>query len=474
MKVCSKDNTSEVKSYPLAEILIALYVIENVVGSSGRLLSFGSLSLRMVLFILCFVATLPALFTQLRSMVRNRQVIITCCFGVWLAICAVIGVVQNNNVGNIKADITSFLSLALLPGFLCVINTPKSVIRMMKTVYWAAFGLSAVTIVIHMALAYCSDEWINAINVFLNDRSLGGLALLNTGCYRVYMRSQIFIQVAIVYGIWLIYRELGCRRIWLMICEGVMLFAMLMTYTRGFWIGFFAAALIVLAVEWKSLKKLITVASVAGVVALSLLVASAFAYGSFAATQEIFNRFSPNIMVGIGNPTNVPDVTEPPVEPTEPTTEPTEPSKTDIENQQAVAIRSKTLEAILARIGERPIFGNGLGANLDDIREDGKVEYMYLDILLKTGCVGMLLFLITFFYPVLSILLELWKKRGKMKVLDTERMQITVIIASYISVAVTSWFNPYLSNPMGITLLMITSAAVLNKKTEKDKKGETL
>lgn len=260
-----------------------------------------------------------------------------------------------------------------------------------------------------------------------------------------------------------------------------MLFAMLMTYTRGFWFGFFVAALIVLVVEWKSLKKIITIASVAGVVALSLLVASAFAYGSFAATQEIFNRFSPDIMVGIKNPT-VSDATEPPAEPTEPSTEPpaeptepsTEPSKTDIENQQAVAIRSETLEAILVRIGERPFFGNGLGANLDDIREDGKVEYMYLDILLKTGCVGMLLFLITFFYPVLLILLKLWKKWGKTKVLDREGMQITVIIASYVSVAVTSWFNPYLSNPMGITLLMITSAAVLNKKTEKDEKGETL
>lgn len=112
---------------------------------------------------------------------------------------------------------------------------------------------------------------------------------------------------------------------------------------------------------------------------------------------------------------------------------------------------------------------------MDEIRDDGKVEYMYMDILLKSGAIGMVLFLATFFYPVVLLLLGLWKRRSETATDDMLKMQIAVIVAAYISVAVTSWFNPYLSNPMGITLLMITSSAVvLIRKTDNKEKGETL
>jgi len=40
------------------------------------------------------------------------------------------------------------------------------------------------------------------------------------------------------------------------------------------------------------------------------------------------------------------------------------------------------------------------------------------------------------------------------------------VLMGYISVAATSLFNPFLNNPMGIMLLMVTSAAMYEKEAE--------
>ena len=43
---------------------------------------------------------------------------------------------------------------------------------------------------------------------------------------------------------------------------------------------------------------------------------------------------------------------------------------------------------------------------------------------------------------------------------------IPFVLMGYISVAATSLFNPFLNNPMGIMLLMVTSAAMYEKEAE--------
>ena len=54
--------------------LLMTFVAECTLGSSGRWLVIGGVSIRMLLFVLCFVATLPALCSRLRQTMRRPHV----------------------------------------------------------------------------------------------------------------------------------------------------------------------------------------------------------------------------------------------------------------------------------------------------------------------------------------------------------------------------------------------------------------
>jgi O-antigen ligase len=85
---------------------------------------------------------------------------------------------------------------------------------------------------------------------------------------------------------------------------------------------------------------------------------------------------------------------------------------------------------------------------------------MYLDVLMKTGCVGLLLFLLTFFGASAKHLLWELRHRREHPAWDSPQMRNRFLTAAFLGVALTSWFNPFLNNPMGISLLMLTSTAI--------------
>lgn len=432
---------------------LSLFVLECAVGSSGRWLSFGGISIRMVLFAVCFLLTLPAVFSQLRSVCRIPGVICTVLFGVYLVIAAVIGWRMGNSINFITADISSFLTLALLPGFLVTVCTKERVRKMMDMVFYGALVLGIVTTVLHFFFAFAQNWHINGINRWLNDHSMGGLAGMSTGVSRIYMKSQMFLQVGLLIGMWKLWTKSGRERWLLLAAEAVIAFACLMSYTRGFWLGFVFSAVLLLILEPIHWKRYL---STLGIVALLLGVLfslSWLTYGKPAAAQEVVGRFNPDLISGAIAP---PDSFA-----TDPSgTEMTDPDDPDA-NEAAVLLRQKSLQMLSQRIRQHPIFGNGLGANLDGLRDDGKVEYMYFDIFMKTGLVGFLLFCAVFFLPVIQLIWQRIRrlKQGQNVSWDSPEMGSTMLLTAYMGILITSYVNPFLINPMGICLLLLVAAA---------------
>jgi hypothetical protein len=101
----------------------------------------GSISIRILLFALCFALTLPNVLRQIRALFASHQVILCVLLGFYLVIAAVIGWKRGNNPGFIRADITSYLTLALLPGFLATIRTRKRVGIITDAVFYSALLL---------------------------------------------------------------------------------------------------------------------------------------------------------------------------------------------------------------------------------------------------------------------------------------------------------------------------------------------
>ena len=131
----------------------------------------------------------------------------------------------------------------------------------------------------------------------------------------------------------------------------------------------------------------------------------------------------------------------------------------------AADLRSKTLGEQLRLIRENPLIGYGLGKNLDGIRDDGKTEYMYPDLWMKTGLPGLLLFLAScFWYGVVLLVRTLRAPRGRRQELcglNTAGGLAWVWVCGLLGVGVTSYFNPFLTTPMGILVVGFAAAAVL-------------
>lgn len=444
----------------LSVVVISLFALECILGCSGQWMRFGPISIRMVLFAICFVFTLPNVFRNLKALLRTPHVIWAVLLGVYLVIAAVIGWRNGNALDFIKSDLTGYMALGLLPGILSTVNTRQRVARLTDMVFYGSIALGAVTVILHFFFAFAQDLHINQFNNWINNHFMGGLATMATGLQRIYFRSHIFLQVGLIIGLQKIWCKKGRTRWLLFGAEAILAYACLMTYTRGFWLGFALSAVILLALYPWQWKRYLSTLGITTLLLAVLFALSAFTYGKPYAAIEVVNRFDPDLISGaIFLPTPSEDPTDPSqTDPTDPEeTNPTDPNA----NQLSVQIRQETLRLLGERIGDKPLFGNGLGANLDEIRNDGKVEYMYYDVILKTGLVGFVLFCGAFFLPAFGLL----KRRlaalvcKKEPPWDSLEMQNTTTLTAFLGVAITSYLNPFLLNPMGILLVMLLSAA---------------
>lgn len=437
----------------LSVAAISLFALECVLGCSGQWLRFGSISIRMVLFAICFLLTLPNVFRRLRELIRTPSVVFAVLFGIYLLIAAVIGWQNGNNTGFIVADITGCMTLALLPGFLATVCTHKRIVHITDVIFYGSFALGLVTVSLHFFFAFANDLQINAINNWLNDHYMGGFASMAWGMQRIYLRSQIFLQVGLLIGLKKIWDKKGYARWLLYGAEGIIAFACLMSFTRGFWLGFGLSAIFLLALTPAHWKRYLSTAGIALLIVVGMFLLSAVAYRQPVAAKNFIGRFNPNLISGAVIPPSYGDSTSdiPELE---------DPGDLDAD-EKAVALRQETLAMLGQKIADKPLFGNGLGTNLDGLRDDGKVEYTYFDVLMKMGIVGSVLFAAVFFLPMYQILKRRFRsmKARQKPDWDSPEMHQLVLLASYFGVVATSYVNPFLLNPMGILLVLLITAA---------------
>lgn len=442
----------------ISEILILIYLAECVLGSSGRWLEIGPISIRMVLFAACFITTFPALIMNIKTLSKNYQIIFTVIFGIYYCSCALIGVLNDNSLSFIVADMTSMMALLLLPGFIAVMGNEQSIKKAINVIFYSAVALAAITVVLHFIMAFISDYAISEINIAINEKDLGGLATLATGIQRIYFKSQIFLQVAILFGIWKIANKTIKESLWLLFFEGLLFTACILSYTRGFWLGLFVSVLIILISYPKQIKQCLKIAAAVLIVFCAFVGISAICYHSPCILYEIANRFDPNLFVGIGSSGN-PVVGENNLGN----------SIVDENNMAAVNMRRQTLIGLKEKISQKPIFGHGLGTNLDAIRQDGKTEYMYHDLIMKTGIIGLILAILTFYGFIISHVkssIAEWKIKKFDCDFHSDVVRNRFLITAYIGIAITSIFNPFLFTPMGIAVLSLVCAAIFSKNSK--------
>lgn len=445
----------------VAYFLISALIFECAIGSSGRIISFGPVSLRMLLFALAFLATLPAVLLNLRHLIKDKIMIATALFLIYLFFSFGLGLLRHNPRGFAVSDLTGLLFLTMLPGIIATVNTKKRILTLAKVLVLGATVLAAAILAIHYTLIF-SPSTDKSINDFLNGRSLGGLFYLGQFIFRIYLRSSMFNLCAVMIGLYFFFRSspdtwertvLGKKTAAAVIVLN--LYALMLTYTRSLWFGLFFALLFLLLILRPKAKKLLGAASatLAGLILLATI--SVFSCGNLAVISKGVERVS----LGLASQLNITfferNIQDWNIS--------IEEKNAHEAMQKADKLRTKTMKSLLARINRKPVFGYGLGQNLDEIeRDDGKAEFTYLDIAMKMGIAGLALFILPFIFLFFKYIQSVrqFKKNPEDKK-DRDFLNLThAFSASLFGVMLVSHFNPFISNPLGLSIYLLYAACL--------------
>lgn len=430
------------RSRAVTLVLLTALVAEVAIGSSGRWLVVGPLSIRMLLLGACLVAGLPLVWRERRYLLREGMVWVTSLFVLTLALSAVWAYSLGNSPAFIVNDLTTFSALLLVPTVVALRLTSSEVLRLTTALFIATSALAVITLAIHVLIPWGLIA-PTATEAWLSDRSMGGLADVGA-MHRIYLRSQIMFVPALLIGLQhLVHAER--HRVWWLVGSSLVATGLVLSLSRSLWIGFFLA--FVLALVWcsRDLLALLKASLLAGVGTLVIILGSTAVYGGPALISAAVERLDPSLLVIIPGSGNLDDDDD------EADSEDAKKGNQAMVDEEAVDLRGETLALTQDRVRDRPIIGWGIGYNLDSIRDDGRTEYMYWDLLMKLGLLGMVPFLLAYMWVPLRLL-----RRGK--VIDVASNP-RILAAGLLGVAVASYFNPFLNSSLGIAMLLLVVAA---------------
>ena len=225
------------------------------------------------------------------------------------------------------------------------------------------------------------------------------------------------------------------------------LFALLLSYTRSIYLAVFFAAAVLVVAFWLTMDKphRIQLSKLLGTSVLTcVLLISAY---SVVMQANYFGYALDRLGVTFQSPdSDLPDSDNPSdTEATVPTEE--TPGETDHFQQLTTMsdqLRAATKAELWQNIKSAPLFGHGLGKTLE-ARNNEANEYIYLDIFMKTGIIGLLLFIAPAVYMGFATI-KTFKTNPD---LVTLRVCWLAILLGFMTF---SYFNPYMNAALGLFL----------------------
>lgn len=424
--------------------IIYFIIVEAILGGAGRLFVIKSLSFRMILYIIAFgifgiilILDRRNIFRRLRRFDINSILILL--FGIWIVFTAFNGYfISKNSLSQIIGDVTGYISLALLIIFSFTFDKKIKVDFLMKLTAVSIVIQAAAILAIHYLLGF-GVLYFDTLNSIMQGLYIGHLANVYPGAIRVFFKSSIYLQIGFVFLVGMLSNERNkMRRILLYISLILVSYAIIISFTRGFWLGVVIAALLYLMCrQVKNVVKTIAVILFGVIVMMGL---SAAVYGNFNVAYSLASR----VGINVKSPTAVAEKN-------------TKSPEADSEVEDLSAeYRQQLTGAMMKRIEASPIDGKGFGVVLKEIgQEQSRSEYMYLDILMEEGAIGLILYMGLFL-----IMLKQWLNIRRRSYDKSKLYIIDAFMVSLIGLIITSGINPFLNNPIGITYLIMCVSVI--------------
>ena len=464
----------------LVVILLCALMADCCIFGAGRTVMVGPFGFRMTLVAMVMLVAIPVMVRDFRYLIRKKVLWIFAAFAAWLVIQSVRGILRGNSPAVFASDLKGYCYYMMLIPAVCVLNSKKRIHMLMKTMLYASTVLAIISVI-----ATCMYRWNYDLfmKIYEMDPDLNVIIesmIIKRMVTRLFFKSTNYLLVGCAFSIYFHAVDAGKYRWRYPVFTGLCLFGILMSYTRAVYLAAFVTAVTLIAifliwgtrdVKVKLWKHLIAATLVFVIIVGGLGAAAGTNYIehgirrliiTFGITEEAQVNYVPDVPMNIGEPANTTDSIEV-ISPSNGvwTTVPEQPAKEEVNNVMTMTIgsdkiRADTLGELKEWIRMAPIFGHGLGKAVN-CRDDGLTEYVYHEIVMKTGIAGLILYLLPMLWLVGSML-------DKKKLSKSDKLTAGSWLVVLLGFMGFSYFNPYMNASLGILFYCCTVGVFENLK----------
>lgn len=427
--------------------VLCLFLLECSITGGGRYWEVGPVSVRILLGGLAAVLALPELFRHLGAYLKKPSIWLTLIFVAWLAFCAWLGIRSNNRMDVLITDVKGFMWLFLIPVFVAVVRSRDRLRTLLSWVLAGAVIQAALILAVNAAVVLSDNP--EPLCRWLTARSIGLVDIVSNKLVRVFFKSSPYMIVGCVV---VLFRQARAPKLrWRYVLAVALLFnALLLSYTRSLYGALGLTALI-------SIVAVLILCPAGRKRVLAFLLAAVVCFGVLVTVQEFvlegsYLSFAVSRTIGQEVPTSWAsqlrgrirgDISD------------DKPNDAEMDRQRSYIevteksdqFRQETQDGLKDCIRRSPIIGCGLGAAAAS-RDSGVDEYFYLDMLARTGIVGLVLYMLPFGYVVLWCL----RRRSLLR----ECPEGAAVVCGLCTFWVVTWFNPWMNAVLGIAWYAVT------------------
>lgn len=392
-------------------------------------------SMRYIWFCGVIVFSLPLLLANIKLILAQKVFICIWLLGGYLLFSCLVGVIQGNNPIVLRQDLSGFANFMILPSLIYLLSNIHNVLCIMKVIIINCLGISLATCVLSCYRLLPYQELIYKI---LDENQIVSLSPMGGQITRVFFHGgtrYLFIGILFASFFYFMEHRRSVKYAWLC-CFAFMWLAVLLSFTRGIYLGCLIGMLIVIYhiytkchCYWKQLQSLLINGLCAFVLILMIC--------TFIIDENpILPAFERSISVF--NAEQIADM-----------------SYLHVESEvNGLDIRRTKVTLLKESIYKNPILGNGLGATIP--YSDEFVEYFYYDMVNKMGIIGMLIYLL----PLICVFAIKKPKYSLVGDIHYTYMHVVFLVGLVYFLIITAT-NPCMNTTTGILYYCMAMSAII-------------
>ncbi|MFB9757357.1 O-antigen ligase family protein [Ectobacillus funiculus] len=433
--------------------LLTVFFIELFIGGGGRLIDFGVLSIRQVLFLLILCTFVFRILKNKQFLDRNVNTffdfnitsVAIYMLVTWFGVSALIGLIHGHALSTVAMDffrVSFFLLYFPLAYYISEERYRKS--KIISILKYSSLIVAVFTILISLAgktiFNNNFDVFYNFINSIMNDD------LFFRPSHSVFYKGHFFVLMGLLVSLNAVLSKQGSKVdvVNIIVC----LISIIWSETRGFLLAIMFGILFIVMMDvktftdqikglWKKAVHLLNSKFILKKIVVSLLIVIAVPFMYKYMTIERFGTETVSQQ-----------------KPKAPAEKPEEPQVNDVSVNSRLEFISASKDLVFKNV---PAFVVGSGYGTEIAGRDSGIEMSFLDILVEQGVIGLALWLYVCFIIFYNYHL-VYKAQGSVETTDIS------LLACIAALVLLTNINPFINNPLGIGFILTVLVLSKNKR----------